>query len=308
MYRILCIDGGGIKGYYPVYILKRIEEELGINISEYFDLIVGTSTGSIIAAAISSSIPLSYMLDMYVNEGKNIFSKRNLSIRNFSSFYSNDYFKYLIKREFKGKTFQNINNKIIICTTDIDNMNPKIIKSWTENNISLQDALIASSSIPIIFNPHQINGIHYSDGGIWANNPSLVAIAESLSDETINIKLEDIKMLSIGTGINSTNSSWNVFSWAKNVSPLVIRTSSSSNDNIAKKLLKNNYLRLNFIIESNSGTSKIIENLLVNSEKYFEKDKEKIIKFFTEEKIDIKESEGKRLNIFQKIVKKIFRL
>ena len=53
VFRVLSIDGGGIRGLYAAYILKRIHEELNIVYSDFFDLIVGTSTGSIIAGAIA---------------------------------------------------------------------------------------------------------------------------------------------------------------------------------------------------------------------------------------------------------------
>ena len=56
---ILTIDGGGIRGYFSAYLLERIQQELDVKFSEYFDLIAGTSTGSIIAAALAIDHPIS---------------------------------------------------------------------------------------------------------------------------------------------------------------------------------------------------------------------------------------------------------
>lgn len=52
---ILTIDGGGIRSYFSAYLLERIEQELNISFSNYFDLIAGTSTGSINAAALATN-------------------------------------------------------------------------------------------------------------------------------------------------------------------------------------------------------------------------------------------------------------
>lgn len=51
-FRVLCIDGGGVRGIFLAQILALMEKELDIKIYDTFDLIVGTSTGSIIAGAI----------------------------------------------------------------------------------------------------------------------------------------------------------------------------------------------------------------------------------------------------------------
>ena len=69
-FKILSIDGGGIRGVYSAHILKRIEEEFKIKLHDYFDLIAGTSTGSIIAAAIACNIPLIEIEKLYIEKGK----------------------------------------------------------------------------------------------------------------------------------------------------------------------------------------------------------------------------------------------
>ncbi|WP_366558401.1 patatin-like phospholipase family protein [Okeania sp. SIO3B5] len=52
-FRILCLDGGGIRGVMPARILEKIEEQLGGRLKDHFDLIAGTSTGSILAVGIA---------------------------------------------------------------------------------------------------------------------------------------------------------------------------------------------------------------------------------------------------------------
>jgi len=74
--RILAIDGGGIRGIYAAYILNRIAEEFGITFCKCFDLIVGTSTGAIIAAALATNHPISDVVKLYEQDGRRIFKKQ----------------------------------------------------------------------------------------------------------------------------------------------------------------------------------------------------------------------------------------
>lgn len=71
--RILCLDGGGIKGLFAATILSKIEELTGNPIFRYFDMISGTSTGAIIAAGIALGIPASQICELYVKHAPQIF-------------------------------------------------------------------------------------------------------------------------------------------------------------------------------------------------------------------------------------------
>ena len=77
-FKILSIDGGGIRGVYPAHILKCIQERFAVSLYEEFDLIAGTSTGSILAAAVAAKIDISKVLSLYETHGKEIFKKSPL--------------------------------------------------------------------------------------------------------------------------------------------------------------------------------------------------------------------------------------
>src|SRR5580765_1488551 len=74
-FRILSIDGGGIKGVFPAAFLAAIEENLPHPISQYFDLITGTSTGGIIALGLGFGLSASQLLEFYIKRGPMIFPK-----------------------------------------------------------------------------------------------------------------------------------------------------------------------------------------------------------------------------------------
>ncbi|MFB6272729.1 MAG: patatin-like phospholipase family protein [Salinibacter sp.] len=75
--RILTIDGGGIKGTFPASFLATVEEATGKSVADYFDLIVGTSTGGIIALGLGLEWPASDLLDFYEEYGPQIFGKQS---------------------------------------------------------------------------------------------------------------------------------------------------------------------------------------------------------------------------------------
>lgn len=81
--RILCIDGGGICGTFPAAFLAKLEQHLDKPIGSYFDLIAGSSTGGIIAIALSIGLRASDILDLYEKRGPEIFGTKNGTIRNF---------------------------------------------------------------------------------------------------------------------------------------------------------------------------------------------------------------------------------
>lgn len=71
-FKILCIDGGGIKGLYSAQLLAKFEEVFRTNLSDHFDLICGTSTGGIIALGASLKIPMSKVVEFYEQKGSQI--------------------------------------------------------------------------------------------------------------------------------------------------------------------------------------------------------------------------------------------
>lgn len=212
-FRILSIDGGGIRGIYSAHILKRIEEENNIKIKDYFDLIVGTSTGSIIAAAIACDIDLSKVVNLYKNEGKQIFCSSffdKLPIINQIAFcmkskYNHKNLKKIITEIFSDKRMKDIEIPLILPATDITNCKVHVTKSAyhgefvRDPNKKIVDAIISSCSAPTFFEPYKCDEYLLADGGLWANNPSLIGVIDAKYRRKID--LNDIKVLSIGTGL-----------------------------------------------------------------------------------------------------------
>lgn len=206
-FKILSLDGGGFRGIYSTYILKRIEEEYHIEWNEHFQLITGTSTGSIIAAGLAIGMKAGEIYDFYLKHGEKIFNKMPLKSGLFSSQYKSDYFKSVFNDVFKEKKLGDILTPLIIPSTDIGNGRVHVFKSGydkefvRDKNVLIKDAVLASCSAPTYFNPHTVDAYMLADGGLWANNPSLVAVIDA--KKRLKINIEDIKVFSVGTGISN---------------------------------------------------------------------------------------------------------
>lgn len=295
-FNILAIDGGGIRGLFSAIILNEIEKKFRIKLYEHIDLVAGTSTGSILASAIAIGLPLEEVIELYKNEGKEIFNLRQLGRMGlFKSRYENSHLKNLLEKKFNHKTLSNpaLKTRLLIPTTDISNGDVHVIKSnylaefKRDKDRKIQDAILASCSAPLYFNPVEMQSFLLADGGLWANNPSLVALSEGMgkikSTETIDkINLDNTKLLSIGTGIghkyysleDSNSDSWGfVKKWggSKLIDTILNLQSINVHNTVNFMLPKENYLRINFESDTNLSLDSvdIIPMLEAKAAKYF---------------------------------------
>lgn len=230
--KILSLDGGGVRGYLTAMILENVEKQLNLRdgtnkpLGGYFDLIAGTSTGAIIAGLLAIGKSASEVRKIYEDDIKDIFSnemKRNkfdfFPINKIPVISNRPYFKTkysdkkLVERaehHFKNLTFEfgkDIKTHLLITSVDITTMTPRFHKSaYNHKNKPREDellsnAIIASASAPSYFPVKE--KLKYSsnliDGGIVANNPSLVALIDSFSF-TEHENKDDVVLLSVGTG------------------------------------------------------------------------------------------------------------
>ncbi|MFG6120201.1 CBASS cGAMP-activated phospholipase [Thalassobacillus sp. B23F22_16] len=263
--KILCIDGGGIRGVMPIAVLRAMEKELGCSVAEKFDLIAGTSTGSIIAASASLKKDMDYLLQYYQDYGKKIFI-RQAKIGLFKSVYSDHYLRKLLKKAFGNRTLGDIEIPLLIPAVDVTHGKPYIHRSHAVDpknddlSIPLWDAVLSSCSAPIYFPPNNVRNDYMSiDGGLWANNPSLVCITEAV--HYFDVNLQDIHILSLGTGDQNIDFTidhdkfWGIKKWMPfrlpdmKVTPklldMALNLSSESVSYHSQLLLKGNYLRIN---------------------------------------------------------------
>lgn len=298
VFKILAIDGGGIRGLYAAYILKRIREEFDIIFSEYFDLIVGTSTGSIIAGALAVDRPIEKIVLLYEVEGRKIFTSNSFSLNGFyRSKYSKKHLENILNKEIGNKILSDIKKtRLIIPATDIANGQVFVFKSSyleefvRDKNIKIVDAILSSCSAPIYFDPNRLENYLLADGGLWANNPALVGLTEAIGK--LEIDKNDVRILSIGTGIgkhyykidSAETRNWGLVNgWeGKKIIDIILNLQSTSAENIVRLILKEEkYLRLNFITDSKLSLDKldILEELKTKADHTFTYEVNKIKSF-----------------------------
>ncbi|MBD2067229.1 patatin-like phospholipase family protein [Leptolyngbya sp. FACHB-671] len=300
-FRILAIDGGGIRGLYAAYLLKKIHEELNVDFSEYFDLVIGTSTGSIIAGAIAVDYPIEKVVLLYEVEGRKIFSPNSFSFSGFyKSKYSKKYLEIILNKALGSKTLSDIKKtRLVIPATDIANGQVFVFKSSyldefvRDKNTKIVDAILASCSAPTYFDPNRVDNYLLADGGLWANNPALVGLTEAIGK--LKISKDEVRILSIGTGVGSQyyeidgaeNRNWGITNgWqGSKLVDSILNLQSISSENMTRLILgENQYLRLNFSSDTKLSIDKfnILDSLKSRADQTFTYEVNKIRSFISQ--------------------------
>jgi patatin-like phospholipase/acyl hydrolase len=256
-FKILSIDGGGIRGLVPALILAELEEKTGRLCHELFDLVGGTSTGGILAAGIGAGIPCKTIAEIYINRGEEIFEKNKGAWWKFviNEKYSNEGL-IRVSHEYLGELPLNSSLCSVLTTAyDIEKRQNKIFSSRLTPHVSAKDAAIASAVAPTYFEPYLVNNSPCIDGGASGlNNPTLICL-----DEAQNIKREDDKredfILSLGTGSFEKSISyqravnWGLAQWIRPLIDIMIDGSSEMVHQAVSSFC-NNYHRIQFNLSS----------------------------------------------------------
>lgn len=214
-FKILCIDGGGIKGIYSAELLAKFEDVFGCVVSDCFDMLCGTSTGGIIALAASLKIPMSNVVKFYREQGPYIFNEGikcipggRIYLRTkqvaFGGKYSAKNLRSALESVFGNRTIAESNNFLCIPAYNTLTSNPRVFKKdfdkFTEDDRkSYVDVALATSAAPTYLPVMEIEDDQFVDGGLWANNPILVALTEYLYKFAQDKRFSGLEILSISS-------------------------------------------------------------------------------------------------------------
>jgi|ERR1700757_1556329 len=219
-FKILSIDGGGIKGLYSSTVLEHLEKKYQGSCSDYFDMLCGTSTGGLIALGLSLKLPASEISKIYSEHGKDIFPKQNklvglLRQTFWKGKFKDDPLKKVLHDVFGNNIIANSNNLLCVPSYSFTDARPWIFKYdhkegglSRDNNAKYVDVALATSAAPTYFPLAEIDYYDYKqfiDGGVWANNPSMVGLIEALTYFVGDKKEYDgIQILSISSLHNAS--------------------------------------------------------------------------------------------------------
>lgn len=212
-FRILAIDGGGIKGIFPAAFLAGLEKRfLGeSSIARYFDLIAGTSTGGIIALGLGAGLTAVELRDLYITRGREIFPPQRWlgrlmgKARQLVQYrYSRDALARILDETFGQKTFGESKSRLCIPSFDGRHSEVYIFKTphhpdyKQDRRERMRKVAAATSAAPTFFRPLEDGGYSFVDGGVWCNNPIMVGLVDALA--CFAVPRHRIRILSVGCG------------------------------------------------------------------------------------------------------------
>ena len=220
-FRILSIDGGGIRGIYPATFLAGLEERYlkGNSIAHYFDLIAGTSTGGIIALGLAAGLKAASLRDLYIDRGCEIFPPiRGRIIGAVERRLRNacQYFKFRYDRKALMRILcDTLGNRkfgearVRLCIPSFEGRYGEVYIFKTPHhpdfrkdaNERMTKVAAATAAAPTFFKPLQDGGYTFVDGGVWANNPIMIALVDALS--CFSVPRGRVRILSLGCGDDS---------------------------------------------------------------------------------------------------------
>ncbi|GGX29958.1 hypothetical protein similar to Patatin [Streptomyces malachitofuscus] len=243
---------------FSAAVLTRLEEDLGTRIVDHFDLIAGTSTGGIIALGLGLGLSPREILTFYTEHGPRIFRDRSRmrSIRRLvRAKYGSEPLEAALTEVFGDRTFGESTKRLVITSYNIaaDDVYlfrtphlPSLKRDWREKAVNVA---LATSAAPTYLPGMPLDGARLIDGGVWANNPTMVALTEAVGP--LSVPLKSIRVFSLGTTIDVRSrhrrlDRGGLLPWASDAVEVLMRAQSESAAKQVKHFVgKTNVLRLN---------------------------------------------------------------
>jgi patatin-like phospholipase/acyl hydrolase len=249
--RVLSIDGGGIRGLIPALVLTEMERRSGRRVFDLFDLIAGTSTGGIVACAVCAPDPLpaSELVKLYEDQGPDIFSRSLFQrIRSADGLLDEKYddaaLDGALERFLGQKLLSQTRPDLIVPSYDTAEPGPYFFKttdarSSPDDDFPLSVVARATSAAPTYFEPVESGQKALVDGGVFAANPAMCALAEVLN----TVSPDDVVLVSLGTGERTHKRTfeeiddWGLVAWARPILDVVFDGASDAVNYQLKRVL-----------------------------------------------------------------------
>lgn len=235
-FQILSLDGGGIRGLFSASVLAKLEDDLGISIVDHFDLIVGTSTGGLIALGLGIGMSPRELVRFYVESGPKIF-RRSFGLRSLTHWVYRKFPQVPLRDAllecFQDKRLADSRTRLVIPSYNLGDDDVYLFKTphharlKRDYKVPLWKVGLATTAAPTYFPSFgELDSLRLIDGGVWANNPTMVGIVEAVS--LLRVPLENISVLSIGTSdpvrCRRRSLDWSGrLGWAKSAVDVVMR-------------------------------------------------------------------------------------
>jgi predicted acylesterase/phospholipase RssA len=245
--KVLAIDGGGIRGLIPALVLAEIERRTGRPVASLFDLVAGTSTGAILACALTRPDPMTAAraAELYEQEGPQIFD-RSL-VKEVTSLggliderYDSRGLVASLRRHLGDTRLAQATARLLVTAYDLEARDALLLTR--DDDMTMADAAHASSAAPTYFEPVRVGGRTLIDGGVFATNPAMLAYAETGGSLDV--------LASLGTGEHvrplpfDRVKDWGQLEWGRPILDVVFDGSADAVDRELSSLIDGRYIRL----------------------------------------------------------------
>ena len=259
-FQILSLDGGGIRGVFTAAVLAALEEDYRVRIADCFDLIAGTSTGGILALGLGLGYSPREMVQFYVELGPQIFANRagwRDARRLVRAKFPAERLAKALKSKFGERALGESTKRLVIPAFDLGKNEVYVFRTAHLERLRRDYRLpawhvgMATAAAPTYFPAHRLpDEVRLIDGGVWANNPAMVALAEAVGTRHLALPLAHVYMLSLGTirAVHSPRAELDnagKLGWANPAVDVILDASSIGVTNQARALLGDRFLRVN---------------------------------------------------------------
>ena len=230
-FRVLSIDGGGIRGLIAARVIARLEELVSAeageerSLADCFHMFAGTSTGGLLALGLTAPDPENEtrprlsgadLVELYMNEGPRIFGDKLQRLLSLGGWigpkHSEARLERILRERFGETRLRDALRELIVTSYDMSEPGPHFFKRWRaresrDRDVEIVDVGLSTSAAPTYFPSHGVGGRALVDGGLFAANPSVAAVVEALKrrdTEPRDLSAGDLLLVSLGTGQHET--------------------------------------------------------------------------------------------------------
>jgi len=241
--RILAVDGGGVRGVIPAIVLQRLSAEPGLEgWLDRVDFLAGTSTGGLIALSLAAGVDVADLRRLYEERAAHVFADSFFDdVKDLGKLLGADYRVANLEREVHkvlgDRTLAQLHKRVLVPAFDLDNEAP-VERTWkpklfhnfpgedSDGDLLAYRVGTATAAAPTYF--ATFDG--YIDGGVYATNPSMCALAQTQDPRipaTERADLQELRLLSLGTGqslqhIEGKTHDWGYVQWVRPLIDLML--------------------------------------------------------------------------------------
>lgn len=271
MFQILSLSGGGFLGLYSIAVLAELEQQTGTRIANHFDLLAGTSIGGILALALAAEVTAEEIQNAFDENGQRIFGtspqpKSGLPalIDVASRLRRSKYDAAALRDTIEGildpsMLIGDLKHPVLVPAVNLTRGAPQLFKTphhedfKVDHKLRVVDVALATSAAPTYFPLARIGDSLYTDGGLYANSPDLLAMHEAV--HFFEMPEEQVRILSVGTTTSQFSFAhekslkFGIADWFRGgrLLNVIIASQQRSVDFMLKHRLKDRYVRLDEI-------------------------------------------------------------